>query len=98
MIKKLKEFTNKDGGFEINLNEHRNVYEGYIKQYYDIRNEEDEKRANIDFTKEIYHLIWHAKGRHGYYEIFANSCEELEKRILDLIEKEGLKREKTEND
>ena len=52
-----------------------------IKQYY---NAEDDEFKDICFDMYIYELHWYDKGPVGFYRIFANSLDEMARKVFNL--------------
>ncbi len=82
----LQELTKERGSFKISFNEHKEHYcetEKDIRGYYMFEKEEG---LDLDYEKDIIEFIWYNNTPTVFYSVYANTFEELEKKILDLME------------
>lgn len=85
-LKTLQELTSDKGSFKISFNEHK---ENYCETKKDIRDYyifEKDEGLDLDYEKDIIEFIWYNNTPTAFYSVYANTFEELEKKILDLME------------
>lgn len=92
----LNEYTSDTGSWSIEYNNHKLTY-SEPDEYYTSHDEDDSDELDgINTKQDIYRLYWFNDTPIGHYCILANSIEELEEKIIDVIREERLTRHKTE--
>ena len=90
----LNEYTSDMGSWSIECNDHKITYSTPSEHY--IAPEDDcDELDDIDTKQDIYRLYWFNNTPVGHYCILANSIEELEEKILDIIKNDNLTKNKT---
>ena len=92
----LNEYTSDTGSWSIEYNNHKLTY-SEPDEYYTSHDEDDSDELDgINTKQDIYRLYWFDDTPIGHYCILANSIEELEEKIIDVIREERLTKYKTE--
>lgn len=85
----LNAYTSEAGSWSIEYNDHKITYCTPAEHY--IAPEDDgEELDGIDTKQDIYRLYWFNNTPVGHYCILANSIEELEEKIINVIQDENL--------
>lgn len=85
----LNSYTSDAGSWSIEYNDHKIAYSEPSTHYISPENDGDELDA-IDTKQDIYRLYWFNNTPVGHYCILANSIEELEEKIVNLIKDDNL--------
>lgn len=85
----LNTYTSEAGSWSIEYNDHKITYSEPAKHYVSADDDGDELDG-INTRQDIYRLYWFNDTPVGYYCILANSIEELEEKVIDLIKEENL--------
>lgn len=85
----LNSYTSDAGSWSIEYNDHKIAYSEPATHYISPENDGDELDA-IDTKQDIYRLYWFNNTPVGHYCILANSIEELEEKIVNLIKDDNL--------
>lgn len=84
----LNKYTSETGSWSIEYNDHKITYSIPTEHY--IASEDDNELDEIDTKQDIYRLYWFNDNPVGHYCILANSIEELEEKIVNIIRNENL--------
>lgn len=85
----LNTYTSKAGSWSIEYNDHKITYCTPAEHYIAPEDDGDEL-DEIDTKQDIYRLYWFNNTPVGHYCILANSIEELEEKIINVIQDENL--------
>lgn len=85
----LNAYTSKAGSWSIEYNDHKITYCTPAEHYIAPEDDGDELDG-IDTKQDIYRLYWFNNTPVGHYCILANSIEELEEKIINVIQDENL--------
>ena len=85
----LNTYTSEAGSWSIEYNDHKIAYSTPAEHYIAPEDNGDELDG-IDTMQDIYRLYWFNNTPVGHYCILANSIEELEEKIINVIQDENL--------
>lgn len=85
----LNTYTSEAGSWSIEYNDHKIAYSTPAEHYIAPEDDGDEL-DDIDTKQDIYRLYWFNNTPVGHYCILANSIEELEEKIINVIQDENL--------
>ena len=84
----LNTYTSEAGSWSIEYNDHKITYSEPAKHY--VSHDDSDELDGINTKQDIYRLYWFNDTPVGHYCILANSIEELEEKIINVIKDDNL--------
>ena len=91
----LNEYTSDAGSWSIEYNDHKLTYSEPDEHYTSHDENDSDELDGINTEQDIYRLYWFNDTPVGHYCILANSIEELEEKIINVIKDDNLTKYKT---
>lgn len=80
----LNRHTSEMGSWSLTMDDYKTCYYKQPKDIMEYYHADEEDFKDICFDKPIYELHWYDKGPVGFYHVFANSLDQMARKVFNL--------------